>query len=279
MRARLTVEEEHRQAGRESGQHGDEQDRVRLDRPDEERDAHPRHPAGAHVVDRDDEVDCSGEGRDREDVQAEDPVVLSVARAEERLGERHVRRPAGAGCSAAREPAQVEHDAAEQVHPVRERVQARERDVAGTDHQRHEEVPEAGEDRHDHEEDHRRPVHRQDLVVRVLREHGFVRRRELRAHQHGEQAADDEEDERGRDVHDPDPLVVDGDEPLRNTAAAPRHRVHRFGSSRHSCLLPCRCASSCTGRARSSARRSSCCRPAASRRARCARSPRDRRAA
>ena len=35
-------------------------------------------PARAHVVDRDEEVDRAGERRDREDVQAEDPVVLAV---------------------------------------------------------------------------------------------------------------------------------------------------------------------------------------------------------
>ena len=33
--ARLTIEEQHRQARRERRQDGDEQDRVRLDRPDE----------------------------------------------------------------------------------------------------------------------------------------------------------------------------------------------------------------------------------------------------
>ena len=59
------------------GQGQDEQDGVGLDRPDEERNAHPRHPGRAHVVDRDDEVDRSRERRERGQVDPEDPEVLA----------------------------------------------------------------------------------------------------------------------------------------------------------------------------------------------------------
>ena len=44
--------------------------------------------------------------------------------------------------------------------PERERVQARERHVRRAEHQRHDEVREAGERRDDEEEDHQRGVHR-----------------------------------------------------------------------------------------------------------------------
>ena len=165
--------------------------------------------------------------------------------------------PARARRSARGEVAAVEHDPAEQVQPVRERVQARERHVARADHQRHEEVAEPGEDRHDDEEDHRRAVHRHRAVVGVLRQEVLVRRRELRAHQQREHAA-----RRRRrpsavhDVEDPDPLVVDGREPARDLAALPVARVDRFCSSRHSSPPPCRCSSSDTRAARSSARSS-----------------------
>ena len=176
---------------------------------------------------------------DREDVQREDPVVLAVARAV-------LCSPTAAGTTtsppspaAGREEAQVQDDPAEQEQPVRERVQPRERHVARADHQRHEVVAEAGEDRDDDEEDHRRAVDRQHLVVRVLRQERLVRRRELRAHEQREDAAGDEEDERRRDVEDPDPLVVDGDEPARDAAALPAHGRNRIRPNRHS-PLPCR---------------------------------------
>ena len=45
--------------------------------------------------------------------------------------------------------------------------------------------------------------------------------RELRAHQQRHHAAGEEEHARGDDVEDPDPLVVDGDEPARDAAALP----------------------------------------------------------
>ena len=93
--------------------------------------------------------------------------------------------------------------AAEQEEPVRHRVQPRERHVARADHQRHEEVAEAGEDRHDDEEDHRRPVDREELVVAVAHDEVLVRRGELAAHQQRQDSAADEEEQARRDVEDP----------------------------------------------------------------------------
>ena len=148
-----------------------------------------RHAGRAHVVDRHDEVDRADERRDREDVQPEDPEVLAVAGHVQRR-ERRVHRPAAARGPVRREEAEHQHDAAEEVQPVRQRVQPRERHVARADHQRHEVVAEAGEDRDDDEEDHRRAVHRDDLVVGVLRQDVLVRRRELRADQQRQDAAD-----------------------------------------------------------------------------------------
>ena len=53
--------------------------------------------------------------------------------------------------------------------PEAERVDARERDVAGTDLERHEVVGERSRHRHHEEEHHRRGVHREHLVVLVCR--------------------------------------------------------------------------------------------------------------
>ena len=219
MRSRLAVEEQQRQRACELRERDQDQDRIDVDRPDEERQPHPAHAGRPQVVDRDDEVDRAENRRDRRQMEREDPEVLAVARLESALGQRRGRVPARARSAAAREPARVEDDPAEQVEPVRGRVQAREGHVAGADHQRHEVVREAGEDRHDDEEDHRRPVHREHLVVGVAREDVLVGPRELRAHQERDDPAGDEEDQAREDVHDPDPLVVDRREPAGEAAA------------------------------------------------------------
>jgi hypothetical protein len=88
-----------------------------------------------------------------------------VARLEGELRERRIRVPARRARPARREPARVEDDPAEQEEPVRERVQARKAMSRAPIISGHEEVAEAGEDRHDDEEDHRRPVHGEHLVV------------------------------------------------------------------------------------------------------------------
>ena len=54
-------------------------------------------------------------------------------------------------------------------------------------------------------------------------------RRELRADQQGEEAAEREEDERRPDVEDPDPLVVDRRQPRGEAAAAPVGAVRGDG--------------------------------------------------
>ncbi len=97
--------------------------------------------------------------------------------------------------------------------PVAEHVEARERDVARADHQRHEVVAERGGERHPHEEHHRGAVHGEELVVASGREHRAVGLRELEPHEERLDAADDEEDQRGRAVEDRDLLVVDRGEP------------------------------------------------------------------
>ena len=215
----LAVEQQQRQPRRERRQHRHEQHGVGADRPDEERHPRPGHALGPHVRDRDDEVDRACERRERQHVQREDPEVLAVP--DRPRGERRVGRPARPGGAALGEEREQQDDAAEDEEPVGEGVQAREGHVAGADHQRHEVVREPGEDRDDDEEDHRRAVHRQDLVVGVPGQEVVARLRELRPHQHRHHAAGEEEDPGGDDVEDPDPLVVHGDEPARDAAALP----------------------------------------------------------
>jgi type II secretory pathway component PulJ len=74
-------------------------------------------------------------------------------------------------------------------------------------------ISEAGEHRDDPEEDHRGPVHREDLVVLRRGEELVLRLGQLDADQQGHDAADQEEEERGVQVEDAELLVVDRRQP------------------------------------------------------------------
>ena len=92
--------------------------------------------------------------------------------------------------------------------PERERVEARERHVACAEHQRHDEVRKTREGRDHEQEDHQRGVDGEEAVVRLRVEELNPRPRELRAYQHCEQPAGEEEEDRRREILDADHLVV-----------------------------------------------------------------------
>ena len=224
VRPGLAVEEQKRRGCADRGKRDHEEDRVRLDGPDEQREPHPCHPGGAHVVDRHDEVDRPEDRGDARQMDAEDPEVLADLRAVGLLRERRIGRPAGRRCAAVRGEAAEDHEAAEQKEPVGGGVEARERHVARPDHERDHEVRESGQHRHDEQEDHGRPVDREQLVVGVLRHDVLLRRRELGPHEEGHHPAGDEEGERGHDVEQADPLVVDRRQPAQDLALLPDRR-------------------------------------------------------
>jgi hypothetical protein len=118
-------------------------------------------------------------------------VGAVCARREVRVAE-----PARVGRAGRQEPARVEDDRAGEERPETEGVQPREGDVARTDHQRNNVVEKRGGERHDGEEDHRRAVHREELVVLRGREHGAVGHGELRADEQRLEAAHEEEEQR-----------------------------------------------------------------------------------
>ena len=120
--------------------------------------------------------------------------------------ERRVVRPARA--DAGEEERREQHDPGDREQPVGERVQPRERHVRRADHQREDVVREPCERRDDEQEDHQRRVHGEQLVVRLRVDVVRLRPRKLGAHEQREQAAGEEEEDRRRDVLDPDHLVI-----------------------------------------------------------------------
>ena len=124
------------------------------------------------------------------------------------VGQRRVERPADVGRAARGEEAGHRHQRAEQVQPVRERVQPRERDVGRADLQRQHQVGEREHDRRREEQQHDRAVHREQLVVLLRRQELHARTGQLGAHQQRHHAADGEERERRDQVHPADHLVI-----------------------------------------------------------------------
>ena len=103
---------------------------------------------------------------------------------------------------------------AAQVQPVRKRVQPRERHVGGADLERDDEVREPAEREWPCEQvEHQAPVHREELVVGLVREERALRRRELDPDHEGHAAGDEEHDQRRDHVVQADDLVVGARQP------------------------------------------------------------------
>jgi hypothetical protein len=151
-------------------------------------------------------------------------------------------RPRAKNTVPAQEPTRVDEKTTRQERPVAEGVQSRKRDVPRADHERDHVVEEGCAERHHHQEDHRDPVHREELVVGVRVQDGPVRPRELQTEQERLDAPDDEKRERGDPVEDPDLLVVDGRQPSDQTLGRPRAPerplVRRFDGFRDGCHIP-----------------------------------------
>ncbi len=155
-----------------------------------------------------------------------------MTRREDHAGVGCVVEPAAVG-TAAKKPRGVHEEGAEEVDPITERVEARERNVPSADLQRDEVVHEARGHRHDEQEDHRHAVHGEHLVVQVGRQQRLVRGSQLGAQQECFDAADDEEHHRRAAVHDADALVVhrgDPRAPPGGAAGAGKHAQRSAGT-------------------------------------------------
>ena len=179
-------------------------------RPDEQRQARPGHSGRAHAVNGDDEVQSGEDGGESgdEDRQAGlDNLGVGEGGAEGRV-------EGPAGIDAAGQHAVQHHDAADDVEIPAQQVDAREGEILGADHHRHEEVAEHGGNRRDQEEEnHHHAVHGEQLVVGVGLHQIAGGREQFEADEQREEAADEKE-ERDRDqIEQRDALVVGGEKP------------------------------------------------------------------
>ena len=161
--AELAIHEEHDERSGERGVRAKDQDTGDEGHPNEQRHARDRHPWAAHEQDRHGEVDRTDDRARAVHGESKDVVVDPAARREGALGQRRVREPSGVGRTAGEE-AEVENDPADERQPERKCVEPRERDVRRTDHEWHEVVRKANEERDDREQDHRHAVHGERLI-------------------------------------------------------------------------------------------------------------------
>ena len=266
LRAEVAIEQEQE---RRRAEHRDEervQDRGEPDPPDRERQAHVRHPGRAQADDRRDVVHRAHRRGDAGDEDGGDDERLAHARHAHVRGERGVGGPARAGRAEIREERGQHEQLREQEGPERVHVEAREGHVARADHERDEQVPERA-DQHgrDGEEDHDEPVRGEDLLVRrrpdrarpaeeqlPQHRHRPVRERPLPADEHGEDAADQQEEQPRPEELLRDHLVVDGEDvpaPERGRRRVDRLRLlHEGLCGRHSFLHSHpQCASASSG--------------------------------
>ena len=112
------------------------------------------------------------------------------------------------------------NSAAEDVDVPARRFSFGKREVLRADHDRHEEVAEHGRDGRDQEEEHHHhAVHREQLVVGLVRHEVAGRRRQLEADQHRERAAEEEEERDAGQVEQRDALVVARQQPRLDAVA------------------------------------------------------------
>ena len=132
--------------------------------------------------------------------------------------ERRVERPAG--IDAARDERIQREQPADDVDVPAQQIQLRKREILRADHHRDEEVAQHRRNRRDQEEEHHDDaVHREELVVGLVGHQIAGRRRELEADQHGERAAEEEEERDGGQIEQRDALVIARQQPRLDAVA------------------------------------------------------------
>jgi hypothetical protein len=170
------------------------------------------------------------------------PDVDAVAGRILRAGEWDVAEPPRVG-SHVQEERHIEENDADEVRPIAERVQTRERDVARADHERHEVQPHCVHHGHGEEEHHRRAVHGEDLIVFIRPDERVLGPSELHAHRGCLEPAGDEHEKGRNDVPFGDRLVARRGEPTPESGRVLPQPLEHLVLARHDVLGQC-----CPGR-------------------------------
>ena len=113
-----------------------------------------------------------------------------------------------------------------QEDPVAEGVRAGEGDVARADLKGHDEIEERRAHRHERQEDHRRAMHREELVVALRADQIIVRLGELGANDQRLDPTEQQEKEGCEAIQHPDAFVVDRGDPAPNAGCRLGNWLH-----------------------------------------------------
>src|SRR5208337_652344 len=181
----------------------------RVVRPDEQGQAVPGEAGGAHAVNGDDEIESGENGRETRDKDRE-PSFNDVGVGARAVG--GVESPAG--IYAAGQHAVQKKYAGGDVEVPAQQVDAREGEIFGADHDRHQEVAQHGwHDRDQKEEHHDHAMHGEHLVIGIGLHQVTLRSEQFEPDEHGKKTAEEEEDRNRDQIKQRDPLVVGGQQP------------------------------------------------------------------
>ncbi len=222
--AEVAIDEQHRQGGGQRREGEQDQQRRHEDVPGEDRHPEHVHPGRSAVVDRGDEVDRPDDAGDSDQHEPDDPQVQPDPWLVGRAAERDIARPACRCRPTLRQEPAENDQGTEQEQPERQRIEPRKRHLGRPDLEWHDRVRKADRHRRAEEQQHDRPVHREQLVEALLADQLEAGRCEFGPHLHRQQPAHEEHREGRRDVEEPDPLVVGRRQPASQPADLNRNR-------------------------------------------------------
>ena len=192
------------------------------------KDRHPVQPhvAGAQLQDRHRDLDGRAHRRHLDKGDAEQPDVGIDPRCPLLARQGRVQEPARIGRHT-RQHRSDDDGAAEQIAPPAQRRQTGERQIARAQHLGQDVHRQPLEHRDGEQEHHDAAVHREDLVVDGRPHERAVRRRQLRADQHRQDAADRKEGEGGDDEALADVGMVHRSEPAPPPRLGPPDGIKR----------------------------------------------------
>ena len=215
VHAEIAVETKQRSGNGQSREGEHYQDVGAQRRPGEQRHHHQPHAGRAPLDDSDEEIDPGQHRADAADQDRPDPVIDADARTELRFRVGRVSAPASGG-KLADDERDHNQSGAGRGQPQAHRVHERERHLARTDLLRNDDVEQADQERHRHEEDHDGGVGGENLIEMVRRQIAMRVEcdRLLGPHHHGIDEAAHQHDQRQRHVHDADLLMVEARQPF-----------------------------------------------------------------
>ena len=220
VHAEGAIERKHAAGDGERGKSEDHQDAGDEYRPGKQRHAEQIHARRAAFDDGDEEIDAAHGRADTRDEHRPQPIVDADAGVVLGAGIGRIAGPAGGRELADDE--RYEHETrARRREPKAYGVHKGEGDIASADLLRHDEIDEAGEERHRHEEDHDRAVGGEDLIEMSRRQIAVIVVGDglLAAHHGRVDEAAQQHDERDHDVHYADLLVVETRHPVEQHEA------------------------------------------------------------